>query len=84
MCNTVHLHSAGSQVAQIIIGVHDLGIIPFQIGEAIADLGGLALDIIGEIGTIEIEASGNPFLEGFGLAEFVIGQPGVVKMSAVF
>ena len=82
--SAVHLDSTGSQAPQIIIGVYDFGIIPFQIGEAIADLGGLALDIIGEIGAIEIKASGNPLLEGFGLTEFIVGETGVVKMAAVF
>ena len=83
MCNTVHLHSVGSQVAQIVVCIHDLGIIPFQIGEAIADLGGFAFDIIGEIGAVEIEASGNPLLEGFGLAEFVVGEAGVYNSEVL-
>jgi len=81
--SAVHFDSTGSQAPQVIIGVYDLGIIPFQIGEAIADLGGFAFDIIGEVGVVEIEASGNPFLEGFGLAEFIVGETGVYNSEVL-
>jgi len=82
--SAVHLDSTGSQAAQIVVCIHDLGIIPFLIAETIAQLRGLALDIIGEIGAVEIEASGHPLLEGLGLAEFIVGEAGDYKSEVFF
>ena len=44
----IHLDRAGGGAAQAVVGIGDLGVIPFLGSEAEADDRGLVFDIVGE------------------------------------